>query len=124
MLARGWINAHLILPVGVKNNHIILIIEQKSKVRRSDLIGLSAVITSSKYVHVSTEGGATSPRHGGRNVTGHVEHLPSENRTKQRKLSLLKVSRRSVGGQQEVSRRSTGVQLNLINSYHIPPSKS
>lgn len=45
---------------------------------QSHLIGLSIVITTSKYVHVSIQGAAAGPRHRGRDFPCHVEHLPSK----------------------------------------------
>lgn len=53
---------------------------------QSNLIGLSIVITTSKYVHVSIHVAAAGPRHGGRDVPIHVKHLPSEKWKKKRKM--------------------------------------
>lgn len=53
---------------------------------QSNLIGLSIVITTSKYVHVSIHVAAAGPRHGGRDVPIHVTHLPSEKWKKKRKM--------------------------------------
>lgn len=45
---------------------------------QSNLIGLSIVITTSKYIHVSIHVAAAGSRHGGRDIPIHVKHLPSE----------------------------------------------
>jgi len=47
-----------------------------SKTRNFHLIGLSVVITASKYVHVPIQGAAAGPRHRGWDFPCHVKHLP------------------------------------------------
>lgn len=45
----------------------------------SHLTGLSIVVAASKYVHVSIQGAAARPRHGGRDFSCHVKNLPLNN---------------------------------------------
>ena len=75
----------------------------------SHLIGLSVVITTSKYVQVSIQGAATRPRHGGRDFSRHVKHLPSKNEKKEMWINCIQSSFMKKNETANGSRKAAGI---------------